>query len=55
MENNITAYRDNEIPRYAVIKANGTYAGIFCISYEEAVAMASGHEGSHIYELIEVQ
>lgn len=54
MENNKTTF-NGETPRYAVIKADGHYAGIFCLSYEEALDLASGHEGAVIYELKEVQ
>lgn len=44
---------NGEIPRYAVIKASGCYAGIFCVSYEEAAELASQHENAVIYQLVE--
>ena len=34
---------------YAVIKENGTFAGVPCTSFEEARELANQHEGSHIY------
>lgn len=56
MENNTTTFRNGEIPRYAVLNADGSYAGIFCISYEEALDMAAnGGQERFIYELVEVK
>ena len=43
-----------ETPRYCVINPDGTYAGVFCITYEEALDMASCREGRVIYKLTEV-
>lgn len=45
---------DNELPRYCIINPDGTYAGVFCITYEEALMMAAEREGRVIYELKEV-
>lgn len=50
---NETVFFGIDIPRYCVIKADGTYAGMFCISLEEAIDLASVYEGSVIYELKE--
>lgn len=41
--------------KYAVIKANGEYAGIYCESYEEARELASNHEGARIFRLLELK
>lgn len=46
---------NNEMPRYAVINEDGTYAGIFCTSLEEARELASnGSQPRYIFELKEV-
>lgn len=36
---------------YVVIKNDSTYAGVPCLTYEEARDLSSGHGGSHIYEI----
>lgn len=41
-------YDDN---LWAVIKADGTFAGAPCVSLEEATELANQHEGSHVYNL----
>lgn len=40
-----------EEPAYAVIKPDGTYAGVFCTSYEEARELAAQEEGRRIFKL----
>lgn len=37
---------------WAVIKEDGTFAGIPCTSYEEARELANQHENSHVFDLI---
>ena len=37
--------------RWAVVKADGTFAGVPCASYEEARDLAAQHEGSKIFFL----
>lgn len=37
---------------WAVIKEDGTFAGVPCTSYEEARELASQHEGSHVFDLL---
>lgn len=44
---------NGELPRYCVINPDGTYAGIFCLSLEEAREMAY-MPGRVIYELTEI-
>lgn len=42
-------------PRYAVINEDGTYAGVFCTSLEEARELAAnGSQKRYIFELKEV-
>lgn len=36
---------------YCVIKDDGTFAGVPCLSYEEARELSNQHEGSMIYEM----
>lgn len=36
---------------WAVVKADGTFAGVPCTSCEEARELANQHEGSHVYGL----
>lgn len=36
---------------YAVIKQDGTFAGVPCLCWEEAAILAAGHEGSRIFKL----
>lgn len=38
-------------PLWAVIKADGTFAGVPCLSYEEARELSAQHEGSRIFDL----
>lgn len=42
---------DWEDVRWAVVKADGTFAGVPCASYEEARDLAAQHEGSKIFFL----
>lgn len=37
--------------RWAVVKEDGTFAGVPCASYEEARDLAAQHEGSKIFFL----
>lgn len=37
--------------RFCVINANGTYAGIPCVTYEEARELAAQREGRRIFEI----
>ena len=37
---------------WCVIKDDGTFAGVSCLSWDEARELAEQHEGSHIFELI---
>lgn len=37
---------------WAVIKADGTFAGVPCTSYEEARELSAQHDGSRIFELV---
>jgi hypothetical protein len=41
----------NSIPNlfYTVVKADGTYAGVPCLTAEEAYELASQHPGSEIF------
>lgn len=51
---NTRVIRDG-VPRYAVINEDGTYAGVFCLSLEEALDMAAnGSQKRYVYELKEV-
>lgn len=45
---------NGETPRYCVINPDGTYAGVFCVSYEEALELVNCQEGRVIYKLTEV-
>lgn len=36
---------------YAVVKEDGTYAGVPCLTYDEAKELSYQHEGSHIFML----
>jgi hypothetical protein len=45
---------NGDTPRFCVINPDGSYAGIFCISYEEALEMQSARDGRIIYELREI-
>lgn len=36
---------------FAVVKADGSFAGAPCLSFEEARELASNHEGSRIFRL----
>ena len=36
---------------YAVIKEDGTFAGVPCLNWVEAAVLAAGHEGSRIFNL----
>ena len=36
---------------YCVIKDDGAFAGVPCLSYEEARELSNQHEGSMIYEM----
>ena len=36
---------------WAVIKEDGSFAGVPCTSYEEASDLANQHENSHVYNL----
>ena len=36
---------------FAVVKDDGSFAGIPCLSLDEAKELASNHEGSQIYRL----
>lgn len=42
---------DWEDARWAVVKADGSFAGVPCASYEEARDLAAQHEGSKIFFL----
>lgn len=37
---------------WAVVKDNGEYAGVPCISYEEARELAHQHEGAKVFSLV---
>lgn len=41
---------DNDL--WCVVKDDGTFAGIPCVSYEEARELANQHEGSKIFKLV---
>ena len=54
-ENQLTEARDFEWTQkelYAVVKDDGTYAGIPCTGYEEAQQLSYNHEGSRIFRLV---
>lgn len=40
-----------ETYRFCVINANGTYAGMPCVTYEEARELAAQQEGRKIFEI----
>lgn len=42
---------DWEDVRWAVVKADGSFAGVPCASYEEARDLAAQHEGAKIFFL----
>lgn len=44
---------NGETPRYCVINPDGTYAGVFCVTLEEARELASMREGRVIFALSE--
>ena len=37
---------------FAVVKDDGSFAGIPCLSLDEAKELASNHEGSQVYRLV---
>lgn len=37
---------------WCVVKDDGTFTGIPCLTWEEARELANQHEGSHIFELL---
>ena len=37
---------------FAVVKDDGSFAGILCISLDEAKELANNHEGSRVYRLV---
>ena len=39
-------------PLWAVIKEDGTYAGVPCLTEEEAYELARCHEGARIFQLV---
>lgn len=43
-----------ETLRYAVVNPDGTYAGVPCITFEEALQLAIQKEGRRIFALEEV-
>jgi hypothetical protein len=45
---------NGELPRYCVINPDGTYAGVFCLSPEEASEMAIQIPGRVVYRLTEI-
>lgn len=46
---------NGEVARYAVLNPDGTYAGGFCTSWEEARELAGAKDGRVIFELIEAE
>lgn len=36
---------------WCVVKENGSFAGIPCVSLEEAIELSNQHEGSKIYKM----
>lgn len=36
---------------YCVVKADGTYAGVPCLSWDEAVELSNQHDGSRIFTM----
>lgn len=36
---------------YAVVKEGGSFAGVPCLSFDEAQELANNHEGARIYRL----
>lgn len=45
---------NQDVPRYAVINPDGSFAGVFCTSYEEARELAIQRDGRIIYKLVEL-
>ena len=41
---------DNDL--WCVVKDDGTYAGIPCLTYAEARCLADNHEGANIFRMI---
>lgn len=37
---------------FAVVKDDGSFAGIPCLSLDEAKELANNHEGSRVYRLV---
>ena len=37
---------------FAVVKDDGSFAGVPCLSLDEAKELAVNHEGAHIYRLV---
>ena len=37
---------------FAVVKDDGSFAGVPCLSLDEAKELVSNHEGSQIYRLV---
>lgn len=37
---------------YCVVKADGTYAGVPCLTWDEAVELSSQHDGSRIFTMM---
>ena len=37
---------------FAVVKDDGSFAGVPCLSLDEAKELANNHEDSHIYRLV---
>lgn len=53
MNDNKTTF-NGELPRYCVINPDGTFAGVFCISSDEAREMANQVPGRVVYLLTEI-
>lgn len=43
-------WKDDDI-LYCVVKENGDFSGIPCLSYEEAIDLSNQHENSTIYKM----
>ena len=37
---------------FAVVKADGSFAGVPCLSLDEARELANNHEGAQVYRLV---
>lgn len=37
---------------WCVVKNNGSFAGVPCVSWEEARELANQHDGSHIFKMM---